>query len=136
MLESEVVKFTGRVSRETVAKLLLEADVMLHPALEEGFCNAVIEAQAMQIPVVCSNAGGLPENVEHNVTGFVVPMRDPDQLAEKLTILANDTGLREKMGKAGRQRAETHFELHSQVQEFVELYIELARRKMRDNMDG
>ena len=58
------------------------ADVCVQPSLSEGFCVSVIEAQAMGLPVVCTDADGLPENVAHGVTGFVVPRRDAPALAD------------------------------------------------------
>ena len=86
----------------------------------------IIEAQAAGLPVVVSDAGGLPENVENGVTGFVVPRRDPEALAEKLIALAGDPALCQKMGQAGRQRAMTRFDLANQVQAFVTLYHDLV----------
>jgi colanic acid/amylovoran biosynthesis glycosyltransferase len=102
------------------------ADVFLHAAVSEGFCNAVIEAQAMGLPVVCSDAGGLPENVADGESGFVVQRRNPRALAEKLAVLATDPGLRYLMGKAGRERALRCFCLEDQVTAFEQLYRELA----------
>jgi len=129
LLNSGVVKFLGAVRREDVPRYLAESDVMLHAALEEGFCNAVIEAQAMELPVVASDAGGLPENIEDGVTGFIVPRRNPDALAEKLMLLAHNPELRAQMGKAGRKRALTQFDLTQQVQAFLALYQELYARE-------
>ena len=84
--------------------------------IEEGFCNAVIEAQAMELPVVTSDAGGLPENVEDGVTGFVVPRRNPAALADKLALLARDPALRRRLGCAGRARATARFDLDRQAE--------------------
>jgi colanic acid/amylovoran biosynthesis glycosyltransferase len=127
LLDSGVVKFTGVVPREQVIAYLHEADIMIHAALEEGFCNAVIEGQAAELPVIVSNAGGLPENVEDSVTGFVVPRRDPDTMAEKIILLAKDPALRQRMGKAGRERALEMYDINVQVEQFIALYQELAR---------
>lgn len=126
LLESGVVQFVGALPREEVAAWLRRADVMLHAAVDEGFCNAVIEAQAAGLPVVCSDAGGLPENVQDGLTGFVVPRRDPPALAEKLILLARDSELRRRMGRAGRERASNRFDLTGQVAAFVQLYRELT----------
>jgi len=63
------VRFLGSQSHERVIESLQWADVFLHPSLSEGFCNAVLEAQAIGLPVVCSDAGGLPENILDGVTG-------------------------------------------------------------------
>ncbi|MCC7450191.1 MAG: glycosyltransferase family 4 protein [Anaerolineae bacterium] len=125
LLDNGVVKLCGAVRREDVPRYLAESDVMLHAAVEEGFCNAVIEAQAMELPVVASNAGGLPENIADGVTGFIVPRRNPEALAEKLTVLARDPALCLQMGKAGRARALARFDLTQQVQAFMALYREL-----------
>lgn len=94
--------FGGALKREDMPGIYASADVMVHAALEEGFCNAVIEAQAMELPVVTSDAGGLPENVENGVTGFVVPRRDADAMAAKIIELARDPSLGRRFGIAGR----------------------------------
>jgi colanic acid/amylovoran biosynthesis glycosyltransferase len=116
----------GVLRREQVPDAYANADVMLHPALAEGFCNAVIEAQAMGLPVVCSDAGGLPENVDDGVTGFVVARRDPEAFASRIIELARDPALGVRMGSAGRERALTRFDLDRQAESFVALYRELA----------
>jgi len=122
LLANEHVTFVGYVARENVVDYYARADVMLHAALEEGFCNAVIEAQAMEVPVVTSDAGGLPENVEHGVTGLVVPRRDAKALADGLERLWRDPDLRRQMGKAGRERALRLYDIDQQVQAFARLY--------------
>jgi colanic acid/amylovoran biosynthesis glycosyltransferase len=122
----------GALRREDVPRVYEQADVMLHAALAEGFCNAVIEAQAMETPVVTTDAGGLPENVDDGVTGFVVPRRDPDALAEKLALLASDPELRARMGRAGRVRATTRFSIDQQAEAFIKLYETLATRPLRN----
>lgn len=126
LLEADAVKFVGHVSREKVVEYYTRADVMLHAALEEGFCNAVIEAQAMEIPVVATDSGGLPENIEDGVTGFVVPRRNAKVMAEKLEQLLSDPDLRRTMGKAGRERALKLYNIEDQVESFAKLYQELA----------
>ena len=125
LLDAGVVEFGGHVPREQVVAYYQRADIMLHAALEEGFCNAVIEAQAMEIPVVTSDAGGLPENVEDGVTGFVVPRRDARALADKLLVLARDPELRQRMGKSGRERALRLYNIESQAKAFAYLYEKL-----------
>jgi len=120
-LEDEVT-FLGDQMHNRVVQELAMADVLFHPSLSEGFCNAVLEAQAMKVPVVCSDAGGLPENVLDGVTGFIVPMGDSEAMAEKLTLLAQDQALRQKMGGAGRKRVEIKFNIEDQISAFEEFY--------------
>jgi colanic acid/amylovoran biosynthesis glycosyltransferase len=119
------VTFLASLDQRKVREELTKADIFLHAAVSEGFCNAVIEAQSMKLPVICSNADGLGENVENGVTGFVVERRSGDALAEKLLVLAKDSGLRSRMGEAGRQRVLQHFHKKDQIEAFQNLYKQL-----------
>jgi colanic acid/amylovoran biosynthesis glycosyltransferase len=119
---SDRVHLMGPIPRKEVRKQLAWSDVLLHAAVSEGFCNAVIEAQAMGLPVVCTDADGLPENVADGLTGFVVPRRDPDAMAEKLAVLVRDLGLRRRMGSAGRRRVVERFRLCRQLELFAGFY--------------
>ncbi|MBX2990061.1 MAG: glycosyltransferase family 4 protein [Bacteroidetes bacterium] len=123
----QVVHFDGALSPDIVRDKMNWADLLLHAAVSEGFCNAVMEAQAMKLPVVCSDAGGLPENVVDGVTGFVVVRRNPDALAEKIEILARDAGLRQRMGEAGRERVRRFFRIENQIAAFEEMYRQVER---------
>ena len=70
-----------------------KGDFYIQYSIQEGFCNAVLEAQAMGLLCIVSDADGLSENVLHNETGWVVPKRNPTLLAQKMieTIDLNDT---------------------------------------------
>ena len=118
----DVVTLLRAASRSTVRTELDQADVLLHSAVSEGFGNAVIEAQAMRLPVVCTDADGLAENVVHGETGIVVHRRDPRQLADALASLAADPALRQRMGEAGRARALSRFKIGDQIAAFSALY--------------
>ncbi|HEV2775217.1 MAG TPA: glycosyltransferase, partial [Solirubrobacteraceae bacterium] len=122
------VELLGARGAEEVRELLGWADVLLHPSLTEAFGVAVIEAQAMGLPVVCSDAGGLPENVEHDVSGFVVERRDAGAMADRLAQLAAQPALRERMGGAARRRAETVLSDTHQLDQFEALYEELLEQ--------
>lgn len=124
----KVVTLMGALSPERVREQLNWADLMLHAAVSEGFCNAVLEAQAMGLPVVCSDAGGLPENVLNGVTGMVVPRRDPQAFAEALGRLAADGALRRRMSQAGRVRVLTEFRLEDQISAFEQIYRQLLEK--------
>jgi colanic acid/amylovoran biosynthesis glycosyltransferase len=121
------VSLLGSLAPAAVKREMLWADVFLHAAVSEGFCNAVIEAQAMELPVVCTDASGLAENVDDGVTGFVVPRRDPEALARGTSRLAADPSLRERMGRAGRRRVLEHFRIEDQVAAFDRVYARLMR---------
>ncbi|MBX3744368.1 MAG: glycosyltransferase family 4 protein [Verrucomicrobiae bacterium] len=116
-LDSEVT-LLGPQPAERVRRELVWADVFLHGAVSEGFCNGAIEAQAMRLPVVCSDADGLGENVADGETGFVLPRRDPGAMAEAVRRLAEDPDLRLRMGRAGRTRVEQRFRIEDQLEAF------------------
>jgi colanic acid/amylovoran biosynthesis glycosyltransferase len=119
------VQLLGALDAEAVREQLAWADLLVHPSLTEAFGVAVAEAQAMALPVVCSDVGGLPENIEHEVTGLAVPRRDPAALADAITRLASDHDLRHDMGLCARHRAETELDHQRQLDRFEQLYREL-----------
>jgi colanic acid/amylovoran biosynthesis glycosyltransferase len=98
-----------------VKKVMQWADIFLQASVSEGFPVAILEAQSMALPIVCSDAGGTDENVLDGETGFVVPTRDPHALSEKLVLLSRDPALRAKMGESGRKRVMTHFRFEDQI---------------------
>jgi glycosyltransferase involved in cell wall biosynthesis len=116
------VELLGARPRAEVRDQMLTADIFLHAAVSEGFCNAVVEAAAMRLPVVSSDAGGLSENVVDGETGFVVPRRDANALCEKMALLASHPQVRQALGQAGRERARTQFRLEQQISAFNQLY--------------
>ncbi len=124
-LEDTVI-LLGAKSREEVKDEMSRADVFLHAAVSEGFCNAVLEAQSMELPVVCSDADGLSENVEDGVTGFVVLRRDAKSILEKVACLMKDVNLRRQMGVNGRKRILNYFQLSEQIKAFQKLYSEIT----------
>lgn len=117
-----VVEVLGAVPAERIRAELEWADVFLHAATSEGFCYAAVEAQAMELPVVTSDADGLRENVADGVTGFVVPRRDATALTAALSKLARDPELRRDMGTAGRERVLKAFEVAKEINGFEDLY--------------
>jgi colanic acid/amylovoran biosynthesis glycosyltransferase len=108
-----------------IAEEMAAADLFLHPAISEGFCNAVLEAQAAGLPVVCSDADGLAENVLDGVTGLVVPRRDPAALAAAIEELAADPERRKRMGAAGRERAARVFPPAAEIDGFEAFYRDI-----------
>jgi len=91
--------------------------------------NVLKEAMAMGLPVVSTLHGGIPELVEDSVSGFLVPERDADALAEKLGLLIEHSDRWTAMGKAGRTFVEAHYNMNMLNDELVELYQRLLRTK-------
>jgi starch synthase len=84
-----------------------------------------------EVPVVASDAGGLPEVVEDGVTGLVVPRGDSNALAQAIGSLLDDPERRRAMGQAGRARALRLFDWDRSAEQFEQIYRELASRAAR-----
>jgi glycosyltransferase involved in cell wall biosynthesis len=92
------------------ARVYEALDVLVLPTYREGFSNVLLEASAVGVPVVASNAVGARDVVIDGVTGLLVPVRRPDTLAGAIVRLLADPAERARMGRAGRERAERDFQ--------------------------
>jgi glycosyltransferase involved in cell wall biosynthesis len=94
-----------------VPRALAQADALVLASSSEGMPVTLLEAMAAALPVVATAVGGVPEVVASEETGLLVRAGDPDALADALRRLADDSGLRHRLGTAGRKRVEEHFSI-------------------------
>jgi glycosyltransferase involved in cell wall biosynthesis len=111
-----------------VVAFLAAMDILVLPSYREGFPAVLLEAAAMGLPVVATNATGCRDAVEPDVTGLQVPVGDTAQLRSALERLVNDAELRRTMGAAGRRRVAEHFDQQRVWALYVEEYRRLAGR--------
>jgi glycosyltransferase involved in cell wall biosynthesis len=105
------VHFLGLLSRDALLEVYHRADVLAIPSLcEEPFGLPVAEGMACGLACVGTNAGGIPELIEHQVTGLLVERGDAAHLAAALQRLARDPAARARFGRLGRERAERLFD--------------------------
>ncbi len=116
----ERVRFLGRVAPP--ASVFERALAVVVPSLGEGFGMTALEAMERGRAVVASAVGGLPELVEHGVTGLLVPPSDPVALAAALRTVVDDPMRAAAMGRAGRERALREFPQRRCVERTVALY--------------
>ncbi len=121
------VRFLG--SRDDVPTLLALMDLVVHPSLEEGFSNAILEAMAAGKPVVAANVGGNREAVVDGETGLLVPPRDSAALAGAILRLLRHPEEAARWGEAGRRRVADHFRISSTVQRYEAVYERLVAEK-------
>ena len=107
---------------------LAGADLVVVPSLNEGMGRVLVEAMALGRPVVATRVGGIPAVVSHGETGLLVPPDDPPDLARAANELLKDPGLRQRMGEAGRRRAE-QFSLAVMESRLLDLYRGLRAEK-------
>lgn len=124
MLEPGLDGIVSILPFTTEVPLLLNAlDVLVHPAVgTEALGLVLLEAMASGKPVVASNLDGIPEAVTHEQNGLLTPPGDVPALVAALRRLAADAGLRERMGRAGRQRVEREFTRQILAGKLRELY--------------
>jgi len=111
--------------RSDISDVLAAIDVACLSSDYEGQPLAVMEYMAAGKPIVCTNVGGLPEMIQNNVEGLLVPRRDPAALAEALKTLLLDRELAESMGAAARARQSRDFSLVAAVARVEALYDEI-----------
>ena len=99
------VRFLGRIPREETRPYYQRAHLFVLPSLNEGMSNAMLEALSSGLPIVTTATGGAKELLEEGVNGYMVKMKDVDDLVEKLERLISDEALRIRFGQASRRRA-------------------------------
>lgn len=96
----------GLAEKEQVLQILNASDVFAFPGIDEGFGLVYTEAQAMRLPVVAFDNGGVPDAVDADESGFLTPLMNKEAYKEALRKLLTDPALRQKMGEQGRLRVE------------------------------
>jgi len=105
------VKIIGFQPHQQVVELLAQADILVQPSLSEGIPVAVMEGMATGIPVVATSVTGVPELVEDDTTGLLVPSQNSMALAEAILKLYKSPELRKQLGKSGRAKVIEEFNL-------------------------
>lgn len=112
--------------RRDVRELLMQSHIVAFPSYyREGVPKSLIEACAIGRPIVTTNSVGCKDTVDDSSNGFLIPIRNSEYLAEKLALLIEDRQLRERMGKASREKAEHEFSLGNVVDKHLGLYESL-----------
>ncbi len=124
---SDQVCFAG--FQKDMPGFLSMIDVMVLPSLYEGLPLCVIEALAMEKPVIATAVDGTPEIVIPDKTGLLVEAEDPAGLADALAFALDNQDTMRQMGKSGREFVLDNFSLQRQVRETEVLYEELCSRK-------
>ena len=115
--------------RRDVPDLLPGLDVACLSSVHEGVPITLIEAMAAGLPIVATDCGSVRDMVEDGEQGFVVPVGDVENFADRLRILANDEALRTRLGKSGRARAESEFRIQNTARKYEELLTDVLARK-------
>ncbi|MFP7254017.1 glycosyltransferase family 4 protein [Terribacillus goriensis] len=122
-LQAHVV-FLGK--REDVPSILKLADIVVSPSLIDNQPLSVIEAQLSGRAVIVSDAGGLPEMVNHGVTGLVIPKADTAALHSAIQTLLDDEPYRKVLGEQAKEWGMSHWSMEAGVDHLMEIYKRYA----------
>ncbi len=126
---TSTVKFLG--NRRDIPELLRIFDVFALSSIKEGLPITLLEAMASEVPTVATDVDGNPELVVHNQTGYIVPARDPNSLADKIITLLMDKEKAKRMGEMGRVRAEEEFSFEKMSAKYDVLYSSMLNGKRK-----
>ena len=105
--------------------LLSIADLFLLPSAQESFGLAALEAMACEVPVIASRVGGLPEVIEHGVSGFLHPLEAIDEMAASAVELLTNPVLHQSVAQAACRRVRSEFCVERVVPMYEACYREL-----------
>ncbi|GAB2633351.1 glycosyltransferase family 4 protein [Belliella aquatica] len=132
---TDSVFLKGALSQDQVINELKLSSIYVYPGLIDPFFKAgetqglvLQEAQAMELPVVCSDIGGIKYGMVDGETGFLVNEGDVDGFAEKIQLLIDQPELRRKMGKSGRDFVKKHFDSKVIGDQLITVYTEILSK--------
>ncbi len=124
---TETIRFHSVLSRKELRTAYSACDLFVLPSRSrsEAFGIVLLEAMARAKPVVATHVGGIPYVINDKETGILVPPYDPKPLTDAICLLLNDAQLREKMGKAGRERVLQNFTRDPVTRQLEKVYLNL-----------
>ncbi len=118
-LEEKVI-FLGE--QKNIVEILSQTDIMLLPSEQESFGLVALEAMACGVPVVASDAGGLPELIKHEQSGFVYPIGATEEMASAAIRLLQNEEMYRHFSAASIERARTHFNARDILRQYIDIY--------------
>jgi colanic acid/amylovoran biosynthesis glycosyltransferase len=123
------VDFAGFVSQEKLRELFYSSHLFLHPSEtgpdgnQEGVPNSMLEAMSTGLPVFATRHGGIPEAVEHNISGILLEEHDYESLGDTLIDCAKDSARLAAMGRAASETVATNFSQAEQTRRLEDIYL-------------
>ena len=114
--------------RTDILELLKKSHIVAFPSYyKEGLPKSLIEATAIGRPIITTDSIGCRETVEDGKNGYLIPIKDSEQLAEKLSVLIENKDLRIKMGQVSRKLAVKYFSLDTVIEQHLAIYKKLLK---------
>ncbi len=121
------VKIIQGLNQEEVIRKLQNSHLLLLPSVEEGIANVVLEAMAVGVPVITTDCGGMSEFVFDKINGYIVPMRDPELIADRVIQFADaDTKSKQLISEKGKVTIKKEFSSDRQIIQFTKFYESIS----------
>ena len=123
------VSFTGFISQKQLRDLYYGSHIFLHPSEtgpdgnQEGIPNSMLEAMASGLPAFATEHGGIPEAIEHGMSGVLVPERDDEELASALLNAVEDRHFLSRIARGGAEVVGEKFDLRAQARRLEDIYL-------------
>ncbi len=124
---SNRVVFAGY--REAIPDLLSISDVFVLPSLTEALPTVLAEAMTTGLPIIASTVGGIPEMVQDQTNGILIPPKNPEKLATACIRLLKNKKEAQKMGMEGQTIAASRFDIQKQARHLGDVYRELLHAR-------
>jgi len=132
---ADLITFLGKRSQDSLPYYYSAADAVVVPSHYESFGMVALEAMACGVPVVASQVGGLAFLVQDGITGFTVPVDEPQALANRLIRLVTEPDLREKLGSQAAKLAR-EYAWEKIAPQILDLYREVVHNQHEVNTNG
>ncbi len=117
----------GKKNKQEVSDWINKSDIFLLTSVYEGIPNVVLEAMAMQLPVLTTLCGGVDEVIEHEKDGLITPLYDINEIVHQLEKCINNKTLCLEMGNAAREKILADFTLERQLNVFLKAYTKICQ---------
>jgi glycosyltransferase involved in cell wall biosynthesis len=131
----DTVQMQPAVTQETLRQIYQQATLFALPCQiaenndRDGIPNVLVEAMAAGLSVVSTNISGIPELIEHGVSGLLVPQKDAPALAEAIAALLAAPELRQRLGQAARAKVCQEFDAEANVRTLQQLFLACLEKK-------
>jgi len=128
---SNTIQLLGWKDQQEIIEILKKSHIFIAPSVtaksgdQDAPVNVLKEAMAIGLPVISTYHGGIPELIQDNISGFLVPERDADAIAEKISYLLNNPQIWVPITQAARLQVEENYDLHKLNDELVDIYQQL-----------
>jgi len=117
------IVFTG--FQNDVGTFLKEFDIFVLASKLEGLGTSILDAMSLGLPVIATKAGGIPEMIDNEVNGILLPIQDANSLADSICRLADDVILRRRLGENALIKVK-EFDINKTIEQYLDLYAQLS----------